>query len=253
MTRAKFTDLVRQAMDGFFQVKGLRSFKVASGRLVWWPTAARATLKKLSFSWPDALSGLRQIVGRSMKRGFHWHYGVSCWARTAPMRHIRVASRVVFTSDGTNPLGDAKRLHRLRRSFCKNWRNPKWRDLLLTFWHWLGEGASLIDVSMGEGAAMRIRLRPMVVDASFGTDIIEDSVETAGEEEEDEDDEPETTRAAMMSPRSWKTTHEGAQAHSFGGAAAGVPLRSEARLPRATGSFSMDLLMVDALKLTTAS
>ena len=45
-------------------------------------------------------SGLRQIVGRSNKRGFYWHYGVSCWARTAPIRHIRVAGRVVFTSDG---------------------------------------------------------------------------------------------------------------------------------------------------------
>jgi hypothetical protein len=123
--RAKFTDLARQALDGFFQTKGLQAFEIASGRLAWWPTAARATTKKLNFHWPDGPSGLRQIVGRSNKRGFHWHYGVSCWARTAPIRHIRVAGRVIFTSDGANPLGDAKRLHRLRRSFCKSWRNAK--------------------------------------------------------------------------------------------------------------------------------
>jgi hypothetical protein len=38
------------------------------------------------------------------------------------VRHIRVAGRVVFTSDGIDTIGDARRLHRLRRSFCKSWR-----------------------------------------------------------------------------------------------------------------------------------
>jgi hypothetical protein len=132
--RPKFTDLVRQSFDSLFQRKDLKSFEIASGRLAWWPTAARATLKRLSFNWTDGPSGSRQIVGRSNKRGFHWHYGVTCWARTAPVRHVRVAGRVVFTYDGHSPLGDAKRLHRLRRSFCKSWRNDKWRDLLLAFW-----------------------------------------------------------------------------------------------------------------------
>jgi hypothetical protein len=74
--RAKFTDLARQGLDALFQAKGLHSFEIASGRLAWWPTAARTSLKKLSFSWPDGPSGLRQLVGRSKKRGFHWHYGV---------------------------------------------------------------------------------------------------------------------------------------------------------------------------------
>jgi hypothetical protein len=183
--RARFTDVARQSLDAFFQAKGLRSLELASGRFAWWPTAGHATVKKMHFAWPDGPSGLRQIVGRSMKRGFYWHYGVSCWARTAPVRHIRVAGRVVFTSDGANPLGDAKRLHRLRRSFCKSWRNAKWRDLLLTFWYWLADGASLIEVPMGEGAAIRIRLPPMIFDSPFGIDAAEDLVETSDEAEED--------------------------------------------------------------------
>jgi hypothetical protein len=35
------------------------------------------------------------------------------------------------SQEGHNHLGDAKRLHRLRRSFCKSWRNDKWRELAL--------------------------------------------------------------------------------------------------------------------------
>ena len=71
--RPKFTDLARQSFDAFFVAKGLKSVEIASGREAWWPTAARATIKRLSFNWPDGLSGSRQIVGRSDKRGFHWH------------------------------------------------------------------------------------------------------------------------------------------------------------------------------------
>ncbi len=193
--RAKFTDLVRQAMDGYFRAKDLRSFELASERLAWWPSATRASLKKLSFGWPNGPSGLRQIVGRSIKRGFYWHYGVSCWARTSPIPHIRAVGRVVFTSDGLNPIGDARRLHRLRRSFCKAWRNPKWRDLMLTFWYWVADGASSIDVSMGEGAVMRISLPPLLLSAPFSIDLPEDRVEPMDDDEDDEaSDSPDDDR-----------------------------------------------------------
>jgi hypothetical protein len=173
--RPKFTDLARQSLDAFFLAKGLLSFELASGRLAWWPTAARATLNRLSFNWPDGLSGSRQIVGRSNKRGFHWHYGVSCWSRSAPVRHVRVAGHVIFTADGHNPLGDPKRLHRLRRSFCKNWRNDRWRDLLLTFWFWLADGSPCVDVPMGEGVAMRLTLPSLTFEAPFGIDAPDDT------------------------------------------------------------------------------
>jgi len=97
----------------------------------------------------------------------------------------------VFTSDGHNPLGDAKRLHRLRRSFCKSWRNDKWRDLLLAFWYWLADGAAFIDAPMGEGAVLRLRLSPMVLDAPFGIDTPDDRAETPDDDEETEAPEGE--------------------------------------------------------------
>jgi hypothetical protein len=126
---------------------------------------------------------------------------VSCWARTPPLRHVRVAGRVVFTSDGHSPLGDANRLHRLRRSFCKGWRNDKWRDLLLTFWFWLAEGAAFVEVPMAEGAMLRVTLPPMTFDAPFGIDAPDDSAESPDSEgpddpggepgDEGSEDEPE--------------------------------------------------------------
>lgn len=130
--RPKFTDMSRRALDAYFDAKGLKPFEYADRRNAWWATARHATMDQHAFAWGD-LKGRRQLVGRSDKRGFHWHYGVSCWARSGPVRHVRIAGRVIFTSNGHDLIGDARRVHRMRRTFCKGWRNDKWRDLLLVF------------------------------------------------------------------------------------------------------------------------
>jgi hypothetical protein len=189
--RAKFTDLARQGLNTFFGAEGLRPFELASERRTWWPTLALATLSQRSFTWPDGPSGRRKLVGRSIKRRFYWHYGVSCWANNAPVPHMRVAGHVIFTSDGHSVISDeARRLHRLRRSFCKSWRNDKWRDLLLAFWHWLSDGALATEIPMGEGVALQLRLPPIMWEAPFGIETAEDQerIDVDGDDEDEQED-----------------------------------------------------------------
>jgi hypothetical protein len=142
----------------------------------------------IAFAWPNGPAGRRQIIGKSDKRGFYWHFGVTCSVRSTPIRHVRVAARVIFTSNGVELYGDAARLHRLRRSFCKAWRNDKWRDLLLTFLFWISGGVEFIDVPFGDGAHMRLRLPPMMFHAPFGIDTSDDTA-TADDDEEDSEEE----------------------------------------------------------------
>jgi hypothetical protein len=182
--RPKFTDISRRALDIYFEAKGLKSFENANGRKAWWPTASQATLNQHAFDWGN-LKGRRQLVGRSDKRGFHWHYGASCWARSGPIRHVRVSGRVVFTSNGAEPIGDARRLHRMRRTFCKGWRNDKWRDPLLAFWYWIAEGADFADVPLGEDVAMRLRLPPIIFTAPFSVNSPSDA--EASDDQDDDD------------------------------------------------------------------
>jgi hypothetical protein len=199
--RPKFTDISRRALDAYFEGKGLKSFENANGRKAWWPTASHATMNQHAFAWGN-IKGRRQLVGRSIKRGFHWHFGVSCVARTAPVQHVRIGGRVVFTSNGLEPIGDARRLHRMRRTFCKGWRNDKWRDLLLSFWYWIAEGADFVDVPLGDNVTMRLKLPPMLFTAPFSVnspsdaessddqdddDPIVDRDDEFGDEEEDEE------------------------------------------------------------------
>ncbi|MBB3708623.1 hypothetical protein [Aminobacter aminovorans] len=101
-------------------------------------------MTKVAFRWDD-IAGLRQIQGVSAKRQMNWHFGVSVAARTAPFRHVRILSRLIFTEDGHKPFDDPAKMHRLRRSFAKTWRNPRWRDMLLAFLHWLADGAPPTD------------------------------------------------------------------------------------------------------------
>jgi hypothetical protein len=72
---------------------------------------------------------------------------------------------------------------------CKSWRNDKWRDLLLTFWFWLAEGAAFVDVPMAAGAMLRVALPPMIFDAPFGIDAPDDGADDTGDE--GGEDEPE--------------------------------------------------------------
>jgi hypothetical protein len=67
----------------------------------------------------------------------------------------------------------------------QGWRNDKWRDLLLAFWYWLADGAEFVDITLGEGAVMRLSLPPKTFDAAFGVSSSSDV--GASDEEEDEE------------------------------------------------------------------
>src|SRR5208282_5228358 len=105
----------------------------------WWVPLHVAPTGKVAFRWAD-ISGLRQIQGVSAKRRMNWHFGVSVAARTAPFRHVRVIARLIFTEDGQKPFEDPAKMHRLRRSFAKAWRNAWCRDMLLALLRWLSDG-----------------------------------------------------------------------------------------------------------------
>ena len=77
-----------------------------------------APTTKVAFRWGDT-AGLGQIQGVSLKRQMNWHFDVSVAARSAPVLHVRIISRLVATEDGRKPFDDPAKMHRLRRSFAK--------------------------------------------------------------------------------------------------------------------------------------
>ena len=119
--RNKFSDLARQALESLFRSRGLKGYQLSGWQQAWWAPVDVAPTTKVAFRWDD-IAGLRQIQGVSAKRQMNWHFGVSVAARTAPFRHVRILSRLIFTEDGHKPFDDPAKMHRLRRSFAKTWR-----------------------------------------------------------------------------------------------------------------------------------
>lgn len=178
--RRQFSDLGNRAFENFLQSRGLTSSERARDRRLWWGNIRTFPLTQVRFDWPRQ-SGRRQIIGVSAKRRMHWHYAVSAHVRTAPVRHLRLSAGLIFSDNGLDALTDTKGLHRLRRSFAKSWRNARWRDMLLAFLWWLGEGRSEIELRVFHRQRMVLGL-PTV---SFTSPA---SVLHEGEDPPDEDD-----------------------------------------------------------------
>ncbi|NTJ36294.1 toll/interleukin-1 receptor domain-containing protein [Agrobacterium rhizogenes] len=181
--RRHVVDLMRRGFDGRLGQAGLQATEMASGRYMWWPDKNAAGVEQKAFSWKDGLSGRRQLVGQSKARNVFWHYGVSAWPATAPFCHFRLSGHVIFTVDGRSAVGDAKRMHTMRRTMCKSWRNDRWRDLMLAYLGWLVGDATELSIDMGGDAFMTLEVPPVQFDVSFGLE----AGATAAEEQEDEE------------------------------------------------------------------
>ncbi|QGG93265.1 TIR domain-containing protein (plasmid) [Agrobacterium sp. MA01] len=180
--RRHVVDLMRQGIDRRLRQAGLQATEMASGRNMWWPDKNAAGLEQKAFSWEHGPSGRRQLVGQSKARNVFWHYGISAWPATAPFHHFRLSGHVIFTVDGRSTVGDARRMHTMRRTMCKSWRNDRWRDLMLAYLGWVAGNATELSIDMGGDAFMTLEVPPVQFDVPFGL-----AETAAAEEQEDEE------------------------------------------------------------------
>lgn len=178
--RRIYADLGGGAFDRLCTARGLKGFSGANGRISWWGDIKTAPSGMVRFDW-NFRRGLRQIVGRSEKRKISWHYAVNAQLRTAPIKHLRLAARLVFTENGMDAITDARRSHSLRRSFAKGWRNARWRDMLCAYIWWLSEGQSELLLPVSESESITLIVPPM----QFSCPV---SVSEADDFQDDEDD-----------------------------------------------------------------
>ena len=176
-------NLMRQAMELTLSRRMLSSYDMVGGQ-AWWGDLDSVPSQQIAFSWGSGLTGRRQIIGYSKTRRLHWHYGITPKPRLFPFPHVHLVNRILFTEDGRTPLGKPKRMHRMRRSFTKSWRNAKWRDMMLAFLHWLSKGESCLMAPVGSETEFSLRLPPVAVNAPVSIVIGDDT----GEAPDSDDD-----------------------------------------------------------------
>jgi hypothetical protein len=87
------------------------------------------------FDIPGWLKGRRTLTGKV--GGRTWHFGISANIQLEPCLAYIIFPHVLFSDDGQNIWNSVNRLHRARRSVCKNWWNDTWRDRIIASMYWL--------------------------------------------------------------------------------------------------------------------
>lgn len=199
------TDLVRQAWEGALSARDLGTFELASGLAARFFRNGQLEKNRAYYRALRGRRAFRQVVGNKSKRtregekvpdGF-WHYALSASPQMLPFPRLVLRHHVIFTDDGIKPWSKPERMHKARRSVCKQWWNKEWRDRLFAFTSELAKGGKSLAINVGGGQELAVTMAPMnftspwtyFEDADDGLDeareieLIED---TAPEDDDDE-------------------------------------------------------------------
>lgn len=129
----------------------------------------------------------RSSMLRNVAKGHIWQFGVTALPAVWPFWHFKLKARVLFATDNSTPAGlpidDAKKMHKLRRSICKGWRNKQWHGRMLAF----------LELISGDSAYIRLRLsaeNDLVLDAApvlFSSPVSTDLPDIADADDEETD------------------------------------------------------------------
>ena len=184
--RNMVTGLLRKAWEEFAQSQDLLHYKLAH-ESAWFVPLDLLEGNIATFQDENGNRRRRRLVGRSKKRGVYWHFAVSGKVNISDPQHLLLRTHVVFTQDGKTPLDSTARAHSLRKSFCKNWWNDRWRDLLRAFVAVvLANGKEELSLSFGGDAVATIAASPMGFEAPLS--ITENGSVSTAEEDNVEDE-----------------------------------------------------------------
>lgn len=129
----------------------------------------------------------RSSMLRNVAKGHIWQFGVTAMPYFWPFWHLKLKSRVLFSVDNNTAEGlgidDARKLHRLRRTICKGWRNKQWHGRMLAFLELLSGESAYIRLALAANAALLIEAAPMLFTSPVSTAL--PNVLDADEEETD--------------------------------------------------------------------
>ena len=127
----------------------------------------------------------RSSMLRNIARKHVWQFGVTALPAFWPFWHIKLKARVLFSEDIGTPSGraidDPKKMHRLRRSICKGWRNKQWHGRLLAFLEILSGDSAYIRISLAPGRHMLLASEPALFSSPVRTKL-PDVLDPDGEE-----------------------------------------------------------------------
>jgi hypothetical protein len=133
-----FQQLLDRGIERYMLELGLSKAVFSQRSFGYFHSRREGMSSRIRYTMP--ISGVTKsadVSGKSNKYGVHWHYApqfgrVNLDADSGSLT-VPLISHVIFSEDGVHPITDTARSHRLRRSYCKNWWQDRWRNLMLAF------------------------------------------------------------------------------------------------------------------------
>ena len=120
----------------------------------------------------------RSSMLRNIAKGHIWQFGVTALPAFWPFWHFKLKSRVLFAADNGTAAGeeidDAKKMHRLRRSICKGWRNKQWHGRMLAFLELLSGESAFIRLPLSLTEAVVLEASPILFSSPVSTQLPDD-------------------------------------------------------------------------------
>lgn len=180
--RRALASLMLQAWNKGCQKRGFRPFTLANNNVCWYLPSGFQQSNRVRFKDPTGADRQKALVGQSPRRAVFWHFAIEA-RPDAIDGAFRVIPHVVFSTDGKTPISSHDRQHALRRGFCRNWWNARWRDLLSATLSYLSEGMETISLPVAEQQSIVISANLFIHQANKESENFADRILNLSEPE----------------------------------------------------------------------
>lgn len=189
--------MMKQAWFAFCRDKGLIEYQFSGGTGFHASSAIAAIGQRIPWG---KQGDRRSSMLRNRAKGHIWQFGVTALPSFWPFWHFRLKSRVLFAGDnGTAeglPIDDKRKMHRLRRTICKGWRNKQWHGRMLAFLELLSGESAYIRLRLSSSDHVVLEATPILFSSPVSTDLPdtqdgddeETDMSTLGRPDADEED-----------------------------------------------------------------
>ena len=164
--------MLKSAWIAFCRQRGLLEYEYSNG--MGFHASADLAPTGQRFRWGKQ-GERRSSMLRNVAKGHIWQFGVTAMPFFWPFWHFKLKSRVLFAQDNATPTGlaieDSKKMHRLRRSICKGWRNKQWHGRLLAFLELLSGDSAYIRLPLSERFAFVLDASPILFSSPVSTEL----------------------------------------------------------------------------------
>jgi hypothetical protein len=187
--------ILRVAWQKMMTGRGFSSYALSDRTSVYYFKKGFSEADKISFKKEKRRGTYRKMVGHSETKQRFWHFGIRAKPILYPLLAYVVKSHVLFSDDGQIIWEDKNRLHKARRSQCRNWWNSDWRDRLLAAMSWLAGDNGRIEMNLGSDISIHMDTLPTTftspvsyIDPQIVSNIVIDEDNEEEDEEESEDE-----------------------------------------------------------------